>query len=95
MTAFLITYDLNKSDKNYEGLHDMIIQISNDTWCRPLKSVYLVQSNLSPETISKKLMSVMDKNDFLLVIEVKNNKDGWLHNDQWDYMKKYIFSNSW
>ncbi|NLC96879.1 MAG: hypothetical protein GX675_04860 [Erysipelotrichaceae bacterium] len=91
MTVYLITYDLNKSDKNYEGLHNEIVKLSNNNWCKPLKSVYLIRSSLSSQSISEQIMNVIDKNDYLLVIEVKNNKYGWLTQQMWDYINQYLF----
>lgn len=93
MSVYLITYDLNKKDKDYESLFEKIKEFSYfDTWWHYLDSTWIIKSNLSSLEISNKLQSVMDNNDFLLVIEVKNNYYGWLPEDAWDYLKKNIFN---
>lgn len=89
-TAYLVTYDLNKSGKDYKSLFDEIDKQCTK-WVRPLKSVYLVKSDLTAKVLFEKLHEVMDKDDSLLVIEVKNNKHGWLDQSSWDYINKSIF----
>ncbi len=89
MTVYLISYDLNKSDKNYEGVIKAIKSAStNDIWCKPLKSVFLIHSHLSANQISENIKAQADVNDEWLVIEVNNNSQGWIQKDLWDYITK-------
>ena len=93
MAVYLISYDLNKDDKNYAGVIKAIKDSStNGVWCNPLKSVFLIKSNLTANQISDNIKAVADSNDLWLVIEVQNHKQGWLKKDQWEYINDSIFS---
>ena len=89
-TPYLVSYDLNKSGKDYKSFYDEIDKQCK-AWCKPLRSVYLVRSDLSVNELSDKLKAVIDNDDFLLVIEVRNNKQGWLSEKNWEYINKKIF----
>lgn len=83
--VYLIGYDLNKSGKDYEGLYDAIK--SYGTWCHPLDSTWLIETNSSESDISAVLKAHVDDNDALLIIKVTKNYIGWLTTDIWDWMK--------
>lgn len=85
---YLVTYDLNKANKNYDALFAEIKRCSlGDVWCHYLDSTWIIKSNLLVQTIAEKLRRVMDNDDNLLVIELKNNSAGWLPQEAWDYIK--------
>lgn len=91
--VYMITYDLNSPGQNYEDVIQAIKDASTGVWCTFWKSSYLIKSNLTTaDKVFEKIQPHLDKNDRVLVIEVKNNKQGWLSNDEWDYIKKSIFS---
>ncbi|WP_406242296.1 hypothetical protein ACF3M2_18010 [Tissierella carlieri] len=93
MTSYLISYDLKNKDKNYESLYEKIKEISYDNaWWHYLDSTWIIKSDLSLSEITSNLTSTIDKNDCLLVIEVKNTYNGWLPKDAWDYLRDRIFS---
>lgn len=90
--VYMITYDLNKQNKDYDNVIEAIKEASTGVWCTFWKSSYLIKSNLSSaDDVSKKITPYLDADDRLLVIEVKNNKQGWLTKDQWDYINNSIF----
>lgn len=90
MNVYVISYDLISPGQKYDKIKDAIDKLSVN-WCRPLESFYLVKSNYSSEHIFNTLHSLLDSNDLIFVIEVKNNKFGWLHKDQWNYIDTHIF----
>lgn len=92
MAVYMITYDLNKKGQDYENVIQAIKDASTGIWCSFWKSSYLIKSNLTVQQVSDKITPHLDGNDTLLVIEVKQNYQGWLSNDQWEYIKKSIFS---
>jgi len=52
----------------------------------------LIKSNYSSaDDIQAKIKPYLDSNDRLLVIEVVNNKQGWLNKKQWDFINNSIF----
>lgn len=91
MAVYLITYDLNKSGQDYENVIDQIKKASTGSWCSYWKSSYLIKSNLTPEQIIENLKPYIDGNDRFLIIEVVNNKSGWLTEKQWNYINQNIF----
>ena len=92
MAAYLITYDLNKKDKNYDGVYKAIKNSSDGTWCHPLESTWIIRSSLAVQQISDNIYKEIDSNDKFLVIEVKRNYQGYLDSEIWDYINKEIFN---
>lgn len=93
MTAYMITYDLNSKGQKYEQVIETIKESSlNNSWCSFWKSSWLIKSNLSPNEIVNKLEPYLDGNDRLLVVEVKNNMQGWLAEEDWKYIRENIFN---
>ena len=90
--VYLISYDLNKADKNYTDLYDAIKKASTGAWWHYLDSTWIIKSNLTVADVSNRLKATMDNNDSLLVIEVKNNYAGWLKKEAWDYLRDVIFA---
>ena len=90
--VYMVTYDLNKQGQKYDEVIDAIKNASTGVWCTFWKSSYLIKSNLTTaNAVFEKIQPHLDSNDRLLVIEVKNNKQGWLSEENWDYINKSIF----
>ena len=90
--VYMITYDLNKDGKDYENVIKAIKQASNGRWCSYWKSSFLIQSNFgTANEVFNYIAPYLDKDDRILVIEVKNNKQGWLPKEKWDYINNSIF----
>lgn len=88
MAVYLVTYDLNEQDKNYPGV---IAELKASTnWCKPLLSTWLISTNETANALSARVKSKMDANDYLLVIEVRANYQGWLHNSYWDWIRTHL-----
>lgn len=92
MAVYMITYDLNSTGQNYDEVIEAIKDASTGVWCSYWKSSYLIKSNLSVQQVSDKITPHLDGNDRLIVIEVKNNYQGWLSEKQWKYIRENIFS---
>lgn len=69
MATYLIGYDLNKSDKDYDGLIGAIKALS-DTWWHHLDSTWLVKHAGPAATIRDVLKPHIDSNDELLVVKL-------------------------
>lgn len=85
--VYMVTYDLNNPGQNYENVIETIKQCAS-MWCTFWKSSYLIKSTMSANEIANKLDPYLDKNDRAIVIEVKSNYQGWLAEDEWDYIRK-------
>lgn len=72
MNTIIINYDLNKPGQNYSDLYQKIKSLGS-AWCHPLESTWIVKTNMTYEQVRDSLKSVIDKNDKLLVIDLKGN----------------------
>ncbi|MFZ5553160.1 MAG: hypothetical protein ACOZCO_08605 [Bacteroidota bacterium] len=88
MSVYLITYDLNKIGKNYEGLLKAIEDYP--AWWHYMKNCWLISTNQTYNEVFNKLKPHMDDGDNLLIIEVTKNYIGWLDQKAWDWMKDMI-----
>lgn len=91
MPAYMITYDLNSPGQKYEEVIQAI-KDSSTAWCTFWKSSYLIKSNLTPNSIMENIEPHLDGGDTFLIVEVKNNYQGWLSEKQWKYIKENIFN---
>ncbi|MED2985472.1 hypothetical protein P4311_29595 [Bacillus thuringiensis] len=88
MAVYAITYDLISPGQDYSDLHEKIE--SYGKYSKRFDSFWLIDSDDTAGEIRDNLKTVLDKNDRLLIIEVKNHwasrnlADGmvnWLKND--------------
>jgi hypothetical protein len=93
MAVYLISYDLNKKDKNYDGVFQAIkdSSVAGTTWWHYLDSTWIIKSNISVQQVYDKIKPETDDNDNFIIIEVINNKQGWLPQKAWDYLNNVIF----
>lgn len=84
MAAYSINYDLKAPGRNYQGLYDEIKK--SQLWWHYLESTWIIITNETPDAVWNRLSSQIDKNDFLLIIEVRDRCQGWLPKDAWDWI---------
>lgn len=84
MKAYSISYDLKAPGRNYEKLYEAIK--SSGKWWHYLESTWMVASNDNSQQIWNKLAPHIDKNDYLLIIEVRKDSYGWLPKDAWKWI---------
>lgn len=82
----IITYDLNKSDKNYEGVFEAIKSLGN--WAKYQKSAWYVNSSHTASQARDIVWAKMDSNDSLMVVDATNNQAAW--NGLSDQVSTYI-----
>ena len=76
MRTVLISYDLNSIHKDYGDVISYIKSLV--AWARPLKSQWLVKTDLSPINIINDLRAHgADGDDSLLVIDVTKSPSAW------------------
>lgn len=89
--VYMISYDLNKAGKNYDGVIQGI-KAAAVTYCHYWDSTWLIKSNcLSADSVFAYIKPYLDDDDRVIVVEVKNNKQGWLTEEQWDVINENIF----
>lgn len=88
MTAYCVSYDLNKAGQNYDALYEELKKSPN--WCHPMDSTWVIITNESAQQLSDRLRKHLDDNDRLLVIKAVRPYAGWLTQDVWDWLDKNI-----
>lgn len=88
MTAFAINYDLKVPGRDYSGLYEAIKQ--SGQWWHYLGSTWLVVTAETAVQVWNRLAPHIDKNDYVLVIEVRNNIQGWLPKDAWEWIQTKV-----
>ncbi len=88
MAVYSISYDLNKSGQNYDGLIKELRKF--DGWCHPMKSYWLVCSNRTADQIYEQLKKYLDQNDFIVVMEASKNHSGWLEKQVCEWINRHI-----
>lgn len=88
MKAYTINYDLKAPNRNYQGLYDEIKKSS--LWWHYLESTWIVITDETTNEIWQRLEPHIDKNDYVLIIEVRDNVQGWLPKDAWDWIHKNV-----
>ena len=88
---YIITYDLNNPGQKYT---DVIAAIKSSavSWTHYLESSFIITSNLSANEIQERIKPYLDNSDRLFISELaKNNHQGWLDTEQWDFISQNIF----
>jgi len=66
MNTYLVSYDLINPGQNY---HKVIALLKTYTgWAKPLESTWLIKSPATAAQVRDHIMTVLDRNDKLLVI---------------------------
>ncbi len=86
--VYCISYDLHKPEKNYAGLIKEL-EKSPDYW-HYLKSTWLIKTAETADQLWNRISSYLDKDDSVLIIEVRNNKQGWLSKEAWDWINRNV-----
>jgi len=88
MTAFLVTYDLRQRAKDYAPLYEAIKR--GRTWWHYLDSCWILVTDETANDIWKAVASHIDRSDILLIIEVRDNAQGWLPKAAWEWIHEHI-----
>lgn len=90
--VFAIIYDIDTTKRNYSPLFEKIKSLG--AWMHYIDSAWFVSPS-SPRTaqeIFNELEPFIDqKDDYLLVIGLKGDYQGWLPKEAWDWMNKSTF----
>lgn len=72
MAILLVTYDLRAPGRNYDPVHTYLKQF---TYCKGMESLWLIETSLSAPQVRDALMTVIDKNDRVFVLQLFKNND--------------------
>lgn len=87
MSVYVVSYDLNKTGKDYKGVFEVLKSFG---YCKYLDSTWLISTNLTASQVWDKLEPHIDKDDCLLIIKVTAEYHGWLPTEAWDWIKKHL-----
>ena len=79
-----VNYDLKRPGQNYPALFGAIKSCGH--WWHHLGSTWLLDTSLTAKGVWEKLAPHVDKNDFVLVIGVTRDYQGWLPQDAWTWI---------
>ena len=85
----LVSYDLNTEGQDYESVKKTLLKF-DPMAINILKSVWILETELSVDFIQKELEKVMDKNDDLLVAIITNDIAHNIDNEQGKQLSKLI-----
>lgn len=88
MTAYSINYDLKAPGRNYDPLYEEIKK--SRLWWHYLESTWIICTNETPDQVWQRLSKHVDKNDYVLIIEVRDRCQGWLPKDAWEWIHKNV-----
>ncbi len=86
--AYILTFDRDDV-RDYRTLHESIVNLpSVITWWHYIKSSYILIANTNNATVLKQeIKDVMPGKRFLLVEVNIKNRNGWLPQEAWDWLK--------
>lgn len=88
--AYILTFDRNPY-VNYNVLNDGIKNDSNIVnWWHYMLSTYILISPLSGYYLSERIRQYLPNHRFLLTRVDLSNKGGWLPQDAWDWINRYV-----
>lgn len=86
--VYSVTYDLRQPGRSYQPLYD---ELKNSTrWWHYLQSTWLIYTDETATQLTDRLRAKMDNNDYVLVIRVCDDRDGWLPKDAWEWITSYV-----
>lgn len=88
MKVLVVCYNLKKPGRDYSKLYEVLKEASN--WWHYLESCWLLKTDLSPDDWSQKIKPHIDGNDYVLIIEVTANYQGWLPEKAWKWIDENI-----
>ena len=84
----LITYDLNKSGRDYSSLYESI-KACGDHWWHYLQSIWIVHTSLSPQQCYERIRDNIDDQDHLFIVDITGQtRQGWLPSKAWSWLKE-------
>lgn len=88
MKAYAINYDLKVPGRDYKGLYDAIKGL--EKWWHYLDSTWIVATSRTPRQIWEVVSPHIDTSDRILIIEVRDNVQGWLPKDAWAWIHENV-----
>lgn len=89
MKYYLISYDLRSPGRDYSALYDEIKSYMD--YQHPMESTWVVHvpDSVKPTDLRIKLLSKMDQNDSIFVVDISESAySGWLPSSFWKWYRQ-------
>lgn len=90
MHVLLITYVLRNQFKDYTPLFEAI-KSNSAKWWHYVDTAWIVQTSLTADQYAHKLYPFIENPDYLLVVRIMNEHQGWLPPKAWDWINSLIY----
>jgi hypothetical protein len=84
MRVLLVTYTLRNSLKDYNPLFESIKSVGK--WWHYIDTTWIVQTNLTADQLAHKLLPFIEQPDYLLVVLIAREHQGWLPKAAWEWL---------
>jgi len=82
--VYNVSYDLNKTGKDYAGLHG---ELKNTyEWYHLLESTWVLYTSETAQQIWERLKPHIDDDDNILIAQITSNNSGWLPKVAWPWL---------
>ena len=85
MRVLLVTYTLRNQLKDYSPFFEAI-QNSGKKWWHYIDTAWIVETDLTVDQLAQKLYPFIERTDYLFVVRIANEHQGWLPKEAWDWI---------
>jgi hypothetical protein len=86
--VYIVSYDLRNPNRNYTSLYE---ELKNSPgWWHYLESTWLVSTTETATELYNRLVKKIDRDDSLLIIQAGTDRQGWLPEKAWDWIRTHI-----
>ena len=89
-SAFLISYDLKFPGGDYSGLYKELKHSPTKKWWHHVESTWIILTDESAGELWARIKSNIDKDDTVIIIEVRDNASGWLTERAWNWIHENV-----
>jgi hypothetical protein len=84
-----VSYDLRTRERpDYSGLERELKR--SHRWWHYLKSTWLIQTEESADELWERIAPHIHRDDRVLIIEVRDNSQGWLPREAWAWVRANV-----
>lgn len=86
--VYAVLYDLNGILRSYSSLYEELKK--SPKWMHYLNSAWLIQTDETSDQLWSRIAIHIDKNDQILIIEVRGNYQGWMPKEAWEWIHECV-----
>jgi len=90
VNVLLITHALNNKFRNYSPLFTAVKENSFQWW-HYIESTWIVTTDHTADTFARVLYPHIENTDYVLVVKIHKDYQGWLPKEAWDWLNEKSF----